>query len=237
MEYLSRAVGAGSEDTLAGECVKAGAIFKNFVDREKAGKGTDAGGLDTDALRSALGVVLIRESKASLGLSTASGRGLILVRRGPDGKASNAPGAAWSAPAAIGSSTMGSGAQVGYASSDILIVIHTYAGVELLTSEAGPAAPASRLGNKVPPFSSYSISTSGLFVGLSIDASVLHSRDDANKAFYGRAVAPKDVLSGAVDVPVAAKKAVAELHAALKSIDTLRSSASRPQTLTSAHAL
>lgn len=115
-------------------------------------------------------------------------------------------------------------------------MIHTFDGVELLTSET-PRLSSAR-GNRVPPFSSYSIATSGLFVGLSLDANVLHSRDRANEGFYGRKVTPKEIAAGAVDVPAGpARAAVDKLHAALRGIDTLASSASRPQALTGARAL
>ena len=46
MEYVRSAMGQSAE-TLEGECAKAEAILKSFLDRERAGGRTDTGHLDT----------------------------------------------------------------------------------------------------------------------------------------------------------------------------------------------
>lgn len=46
----------------------------------------------------------------------------------------------------------------------------------------------------------------GLFAGVSLQGSVIATRDDANTEYYGRAVTPDEILSGAVKPPKSADK-------------------------------
>jgi SH3 domain-containing YSC84-like protein 1 len=46
----------------------------------------------------------------------------------------------------------------------------------------------------------------GLFAGISLEGTVIGTRNDANAAYYGRAVSPEDILSGKVAPPAGAER-------------------------------
>ena len=48
----------------------------------------------------------------------------------------------------------------------------------------------------------------GLFVGVSIEGTVIAARNDANAEYYGRAVQPTDILSGKASPPEGARKLI-----------------------------
>jgi lipid-binding SYLF domain-containing protein len=64
----------------------------------------------------------------------------------------------------------------------------------------------------MPTAAVYTYSRSqGLFAGISLEGTVIAARDGVNQEYYGRAVTPKQILSGEVAPPAGAAK----LHAAL----------------------
>lgn len=73
------------------------------------------------------------------------------------------------------------------------------------------AAVSSTKNAAVASMYSYS-KTKGLFVGVSLEGSVILERKDANKIFYHRAVTAKEILKGDVERPT---EICAELYAAL----------------------
>ena len=46
----------------------------------------------------------------------------------------------------------------------------------------------------------------GLFAGVSLEGTVIATRDEANAEYYGKPVEAKDILSGKVEPPAGAKK-------------------------------
>jgi lipid-binding SYLF domain-containing protein len=65
------------------------------------------------------------------------------------------------------------------------------------TAEAGVALQAAM----------YTYSRSqGLFAGISLEGTVIATRDEANAEYYGKPVAAKDILLGKVQPPDGAKK-------------------------------
>ena len=46
----------------------------------------------------------------------------------------------------------------------------------------------------------------GLFAGVSLEGTVIGTRNDANAAYYGRSVIPEEILSGKVASPPGAKR-------------------------------
>lgn len=46
----------------------------------------------------------------------------------------------------------------------------------------------------------------GAFAGISIEGTVIATRDDANQKYYGRSVTPKEILSRGVKAPAGAAK-------------------------------
>ena len=55
------------------------------------------------------------------------------------------------------------------------------------------------------PIYTYSRSQ-GLFAGVSLEGTVIGTRNDANAAYYGRAVSAEDILSGQVAPPAGAER-------------------------------
>ena len=59
----------------------------------------------------------------------------------------------------------------------------------------------------------YSYSRSqGIFGGVSLQGAVVMTMDKRNEDYYGKAVAPKDVLSGKIPPPAGAQKLIQELE-------------------------
>jgi SH3 domain-containing YSC84-like protein 1 len=48
--------------------------------------------------------------------------------------------------------------------------------------------------------------TQGLFAGISLEGTVIGTRNDANTEYYGRPVTPEEILSGKVAPPAGAKR-------------------------------
>ena len=48
--------------------------------------------------------------------------------------------------------------------------------------------------------------TQGLFAGISLEGTVIGTRDEVNAAYYGGPVQAKDILSGKVQPPIRAQK-------------------------------
>ena len=46
----------------------------------------------------------------------------------------------------------------------------------------------------------------GLFAGVSLEGTIIGTRDEANAEYYGKPVEAKDILSGKVEPPAGAKK-------------------------------
>jgi len=46
----------------------------------------------------------------------------------------------------------------------------------------------------------------GLFAGVSLEGTVIGSRDETNTEFYGKVVTPREILSGSIPPPAGAQK-------------------------------
>jgi lipid-binding SYLF domain-containing protein len=51
----------------------------------------------------------------------------------------------------------------------------------------------------------------GLFAGVSLEGTVIGTRDDVNAAYYGKSVSAGDILSGRVQPPAGSRKLLAVL--------------------------
>ncbi|KAI9913407.1 hypothetical protein PsorP6_005815 [Peronosclerospora sorghi] len=140
------------------------------------------------------------------------GTGLVIARL-TDGR--------WSAPSAIGTAGVGWGPQIGGEITDFVIILNTQRAVEAfcasrqvhLGAELGiSAGPVGRVASgafeasaslDLAPCYSYSHSK-GLYAGFSLEGSIILSRPDINRAFYGKAVSAPDLLGGVEPPPVAA---------------------------------
>ncbi|KAJ3130631.1 hypothetical protein HK100_007812 [Physocladia obscura] len=164
----------------------------------------------------ARGIAILSVIKAGFLFSGRGGSGLVVARL-EDGS--------WSAPSAIGTAGFGAGGQIGVEITDFVIILNTADAVKAfshggnvtlggnLSVAAGPIgrnAEASGSVLNLAPIYSYSV-TKGLFVGISLEGSVIIERKETNAAFYRRKVSAKEILSGGVPPPPAAE----ELYRAL----------------------
>ena len=155
-------------------------------------------------LRDAKGLAIMTVIKAGFIVSGRGGSGIVVARTGKKG---------WSAPSAIGTGGAGFGLQVGGSVTEFVIVLNTTGAVQAfsqggnvslggdLSVAAGPVGRTAEAGI-MPTAAVYTYSRSqGLFAGVSLEGTVIAARDDANRAYYGKAVSPSQILAGTVKAP------------------------------------
>jgi len=164
--------------------------------------------IPTAVLREAKGLAIITVTKAGFIVSGRGGTGIVIARTGKG----------WSGPSAIGTGGIGFGFQAGAQVSELVIILNTLEAVNAfskggnvtlggsLSVAAGPvgrdAEASLTLGAAVYTYSR----SQGLFAGLSLEGTVIATRDEANTEYYGKPVEAKDILSGKVEPPAGAKK-------------------------------
>ncbi len=160
-------------------------------------------------LRDAKGLAIMRVIKGGFVVSGRIGEGIVIARL---------PGGGWSAPSAIGTGGAGIGPQIGGQVTEFVFVLNTRAAVDAfahggnvqfggaLSAVAGPYGRTAEAG-VLPLAAVYAYSRSqGLFVGASLEGTILVEQADKNTAYYGRAVRPADILSGRVNAPSGSAK-------------------------------
>jgi lipid-binding SYLF domain-containing protein len=164
--------------------------------------------IPTAVLRDARGLAILTVTKAGFVVSGRGGKGIVIARTGKG----------WSGPSAIGTGGMGFGFQAGAQVSEVVIVLNTPAAVEAFSQEGNftlggnlslTAGPIGRDAEAKVGLQSvmYSYSRSqGLFGGLSVEGTVMATRNDDNTAYYGKPVSPRDILSGKIAPPAGARK-------------------------------
>ncbi|KAJ3329189.1 hypothetical protein HDU76_008442 [Blyttiomyces sp. JEL0837] len=159
----------------------------------------------------AKGIAILSVFKAGFLFSGRGGAGLVVAKL-DDGS--------WSAPSAIGTAGFGAGGQIGIELTDFVIILNTKDAVKAfshggnvtlggnLSVAAGPIGRNAEAAGTVGNFAAiYSYSkTRGLFVGVSIEGSVIVERKETNASFYRRKVSAKEILSGGVPPPSAAEE-------------------------------
>ena len=170
-------------------------------------------GIPEKVLKDAKGLAILTVLKAGFIFSGQGGWGVVVAK--------TAQG--WSPPSAIGIGGAGFGFQVGAEVTEFVLVLNTPEAVDAfarggnvsfggaLSAAAGPVGRTA--GASVMPVAAvYTYSRSqGVFAGVSIEGTVIAARDDANRAYYGRDVTPKEILSGEVKPPRGAEKLKAAL--------------------------
>jgi lipid-binding SYLF domain-containing protein len=164
--------------------------------------------IPTAVMRDAIGLAILTVTKGGFIFSGRGGTG-ILVARTEKG---------WSGPSAIGTGGIGFGFQAGVQISELVIVLNTPAAVEAF-SKGGNVTLGGALSVAAGPIgrdaeasltlaaATYTYSRSqGLFAGVSLEGTVIASRDEANAQYYGKPVDVSDILSGKVQPPAGAKK-------------------------------
>jgi lipid-binding SYLF domain-containing protein len=160
-----------------------------------------------EVLRNAKGVAIMTVIKAGFIVSGRAGSGVVVARLGKG----------WSGPSAIGTGGAGFGLQIGAEQTEFVIVLNTRDAVKAFSQggnvqlggdisvAAGPVGRTVEAG-VTPVAAVYTYSRSqGLFGGISLEGTVVATRNDANAQYYGRAVTPGQILSGKVKVPAGAK--------------------------------
>lgn len=158
-------------------------------------------------LRDAKGLAILTVLKAGFIFSGRGGTGIVVARTGKG----------WSGPSAIGTGGAGFGLQIGAQVTEFVIVLNTDEAVRAfsrggnvslgadLSVAAGPVGRSAAAG-VTPMAAVYTYSRSqGLFAGVSLEGTVIVTREDANTAYYGRKVSPSDILSGRVKAPKGAR--------------------------------
>ncbi|MGO9017180.1 MAG: YSC84-related protein [Syntrophobacteraceae bacterium] len=160
-----------------------------------------------EVLRDAKGLAIITVIKAGFIVSGRGGSGVVVARTGKG----------WSGPSAIGTGGAGFGFQIGAEQTDFIFVLNTRDAVTAFSQggnvqfggnmsvAAGPIGRTAEAG-VTPVAAVYAYSRSkGLFGGISLEGTVIATRNEANANYYGRSVTPGEILSGKVKVPAGAR--------------------------------
>ncbi len=193
-------VAAGPSTTLAkgmqDQVDQATAVIERF-------KNMPEKGIPEKVLHDARGLAILTVVKGAFGVSGEAGQGVIIAR--------TAHG--WSGPSAIATGGAGFGFQIGGEVTEFVIVLNTPAAVQAFAHGANvklggdlsvAAGPVGRFvaADVMPVAAVYTYSRSqGLFAGIALDGAVIAARNGANRDYYGRAVTPKEILSGQVKAP------------------------------------
>lgn len=170
-------------------------------------------GIPDAVLKDAKGLAILTVLKAGFMFSGQGGWGVVVARHGKG----------WSGPSSIATAGAGFGFQVGAAVTEFVLVLNTPEAVTAfsqggnvsfggaLSVAAGPVGRT--VGASVMPVAAvYTYSRSqGAFAGASIEGMGLVARDSENEKYYGRAVTPKEILSGGVAAPAGAQKLIQAL--------------------------
>ena len=158
-------------------------------------------------MRDAKGLAILTVTRGGFIFSGKGGSGLVIARVGNG----------WSGPSAIGTGGVGFGFQAGVEVSELVIVLNTPEAVNAfakggnVTLGAGMSIAAGPVGRTVEgsvtlQAAMYTYSRSqGAFAGVSLEGTVIATRDDANTEFYGKQVTATDILSGKVTPPKGAE--------------------------------
>ena len=159
-------------------------------------------------LRDAKGLAILTVTKAGFIGSGRGGSGIVVARTGKG----------WSGPSAIGTGGIGVGFQAGVEITEFVIVLNTQEAVDAfskggnvtlggnLSAAAGPVGRTAE-GDVALQAAMYTYSISqGLFAGISLEGTVIATRDEANAEYYGKPVAAKDILAGRVKAPAGEQK-------------------------------
>jgi SH3 domain-containing YSC84-like protein 1 len=167
----------------------------------------------------AIPAAVMRDAKG-LAIMTVTKGGFIFSGRGGTGIVVARTEKGWSGPSAIGTGGIGFGFQAGVQVSELVILLNTPEAVNAfskggnvtlggnLSVAAGPVGRDAE-GSLTLGAAMYTYSRSqGLFAGVSLEGTVIGTRDETNAEYYGSPVAASDILSGKVPPPAGAKKLV-----------------------------
>lgn len=155
--------------------------------------------------------------KGAIGFGGKYGRGYSVCRR--------QSGEGWGPPAAIRVEGGSVGIQIGFSSSDVILLILNERGMQKLSSSkftigADATAAAGPVGRNATAQTDAYMSAEilswsrsrGLFAGVSLDGATLRNDLDENKIMYGQSWTAKDILGSGAKIPAGAEKLVAALN-------------------------
>ena len=167
-----------------------------------------------EVLRDAKGIAILTVVKAGFIFSARGGEGVVVART-PSG---------WSGPSGIGTGGAGFGLQIGVQATEFVIVLNTPSAVRAfaqggnfelggdLSVAAGPVGRHTAAG-VLPTAAVYTYSRSqGAFAGVSLEGTVIITKNERNAEYYGRAVDAGDILGGKVAPPAGARALLRELE-------------------------
>lgn len=204
------------------ECRVAADILGNFFRYDDVMSNDRA--IPITLLENAHGIAIMTIVKAGFIVVGKVGAGLV-VSRLPDGS--------WSAPSAIGTIGLGGGFEIGGEIVEVMIIlgspeavqvfyapqVNLGAGLDVAVGPYGRSATAAAAISSRGLNANYSYSMSkGLYAGVSLQGSVIATRNDLNRKFYGRELEPSELLSGSVGQPAAAKPLYTALEVAMKGV-------------------
>ena len=161
-------------------------------------------------LKDARGLAIMTVIKAGFGFSGRGGKGVVVARLRNG----------WSGPSAIGTGGAGFGFQIGAEVTEFVMILNTDDAVKAFSRDVNvtlggdisvAAGPIGRHAEAAvtPVAAIYTYSRSqGLFAGVSLEGTVVGTRNDANAEYYGRRVTPEEILSGKVPPPSGATRLV-----------------------------
>lgn len=203
---LSACSTVSPRDSMQADVDQAAAVIERF-------EAVPETGIPPAVLNSARGLAIITDTKAGFIGSARGGTGVVLARTEKG----------WTAPSAIGTGGLGVGFQAGVAITEFVIVLNTPAAVDAFAKQgnftlggnlsiaAGPVGRAAEASVALQA-ATYSYSRSqGLFAGVSLEGTVIATRNEANAAYYGKPVAAGEILKGNVEPPAGAQKLLAAL--------------------------
>jgi lipid-binding SYLF domain-containing protein len=167
------------------------------------------------------GVALLSIVKAGFLFAPCGGGGLIMARDQTSGQ--------WSAPCAVGCAGLSAGLLAGAEFNTVMLILNTPEAVASFSGSAsvtlganlsvavgpiGRALEGTAVGGAGAAAACYSYSVSrGAFAGISLDGTLIFTRDRLNHVFYGHPASAKQLLSGRIAPPRAAEP----LYRALRS--------------------
>ena len=193
-------------DAMQADVDQAAAIIERF-------EAIPESGIPPAVMRAARGLAILTVAKAGFIGSVRGGTGVVVARTEKG----------WSGPSAVGTAGLGVGFQAGAEISEFVIVLNTPAAVDAFAKQgnvtlggnvsvaAGPVGRAAEaaVGLQAAVYT-YSRSQ-GLFAGVSLEGTVIGTRDDLNTGYYGRPVQARDILSGKIEAAAGAQKLLARL--------------------------
>ena len=167
-----------------------------------------------EILDHAKGIAFATITKAGIGIGGMGGEGIVLLHK------PGTPAPSWSAPSAFNISGGSLGAQIGFATNRVIIVLNTDAAVRQFSGSGKVKWDATASGTAGEDNASESESTAaleghamlfykdtgGLFGGATFGGITIETKNSINHEFYGSHIYVRDIFEGKVPAPHEAER-------------------------------